>query len=129
MLLAVNEVLVKRGINIERQVLDTRGDLGYAIYEINQTCDEGLIRELEQIPGDPRLPVREIAAQDVEGLPQLPSKAGLPSRSCRLLAQLVLQQFVRKITARKAETARRLRLGTAGRLQGALDQSLFHSRK
>jgi D-3-phosphoglycerate dehydrogenase len=31
MLLAVNEVLAKRGINIERQVLDTRGDLGYAI--------------------------------------------------------------------------------------------------
>ena len=49
MLLAVNEVLAKRGINIERQVLDTRGDLGYAIYEINQTCDEALIRELGQI--------------------------------------------------------------------------------
>ena len=50
MLLAVNEVLAKRRINIERQVLDTRGDLGYAIYEINQTCDEALIRELRQIP-------------------------------------------------------------------------------
>jgi D-3-phosphoglycerate dehydrogenase len=50
MLLAVNEVLAKRRINIERQVLDTRGDLGYAIYEINQTCDDTLIRELGQIP-------------------------------------------------------------------------------
>jgi hypothetical protein len=68
-------------------------------------------------------------AQGAEGLPHLPSKAGLASRSCRLLAQLVLQQFVRKVTAREAETARRLRLGTAGRLQGALDQSLLHSRK
>ncbi len=50
MLLAVNEVLAKRGINIERQVLDTRGDLGYAIYEINQARDEALIQELGQIP-------------------------------------------------------------------------------
>jgi len=43
-------VLAKRGINIERQVLDTRSDFGYAIYEINQTCDESLIGELEQHP-------------------------------------------------------------------------------
>jgi D-3-phosphoglycerate dehydrogenase len=43
-------VLAKRGINIERQVLDTRGDFGYAIYEISQTCDESLIGELEQLP-------------------------------------------------------------------------------
>ena len=35
---------------IERQVLDTRGDEGYAIYDINQGCDAALIRELEQIP-------------------------------------------------------------------------------
>ncbi len=50
MLFAVNQVLAKRGINIERQVLDTRGDVGYAIYDINQGCDAALIRELEQIP-------------------------------------------------------------------------------
>jgi hypothetical protein len=36
MLLKGNEALAQRGINIERQVLDTRGDLGYAIYDINQ---------------------------------------------------------------------------------------------
>ena len=57
MLLAVNEVLAKRGINIERQVLDTRGDLGYAIYEINQTCEEALIGELGQIPHTVRVRV------------------------------------------------------------------------
>jgi D-3-phosphoglycerate dehydrogenase len=50
MLFAVNEALARRSINIERQVLDTRGDLGYAIYDINQSCDAALLRELEQIP-------------------------------------------------------------------------------
>lgn len=50
MLFAVNEVLARRGINIERQVLDTRGDLGYAIYDINRNCDADLLRKLERIP-------------------------------------------------------------------------------
>jgi D-3-phosphoglycerate dehydrogenase len=50
MLLAVNAVLAKRDINIERQVLDTRGEIGYAIYDINRGCDEELIGELEKIP-------------------------------------------------------------------------------
>jgi hypothetical protein len=30
--------------------LDTRGDLGYAIYDVNQACDDELLRELGQIP-------------------------------------------------------------------------------
>jgi len=50
MLFAVNEVLARRGINIERQVLETRSDLGYAIYDINRSCDADLLRELESIP-------------------------------------------------------------------------------
>lgn len=50
MLLAVNAVLAKRDINIERQVLDTRGEIGYAIYDINRGCDDELIGELEKIP-------------------------------------------------------------------------------
>ena len=50
MLFAVNEVLAKRAINIERQVLDTRADLGYAIYDINRPCDRELLSELERIP-------------------------------------------------------------------------------
>jgi D-3-phosphoglycerate dehydrogenase len=50
MLFAVNEILARRGINIERQVLETRGDLGYAIYDINRNCDADLLRELECIP-------------------------------------------------------------------------------
>ena len=36
---AINDILADRGINIERQVLDTRGTMGYAIYDINRPCD------------------------------------------------------------------------------------------
>jgi len=31
MLFALNQVLAQRDINIEQQVLDTRGEIGYAI--------------------------------------------------------------------------------------------------
>ncbi len=47
---AINDILADRGINIERQVLDTRGPLGYAIYDINRPCDEDLMRQLRAVP-------------------------------------------------------------------------------
>ena len=47
---AINDILADRGINIERQVLDTRGALGYAIYDINQACDEELLGKLRGVP-------------------------------------------------------------------------------
>jgi len=47
---AINDILADRGINIERQVLDTRGTLGYAIYDINQACDEDLLAKLRSVP-------------------------------------------------------------------------------
>jgi D-3-phosphoglycerate dehydrogenase len=47
---AINDILADRGINIERQVLDTRGALGYAIYDINLACDEELLRKLRGVP-------------------------------------------------------------------------------
>lgn len=50
MLLHINEVLAARNINIERQVLDTRGELGYAIYDVNANVGEDLVRTLEQVP-------------------------------------------------------------------------------
>jgi D-3-phosphoglycerate dehydrogenase len=59
MLLHINELLAKRGINIERQVLDTRGQLGYAIYDINQAFDRGLMEELQRIPHTIRVRVSE----------------------------------------------------------------------
>jgi len=47
---AINDILADREINIERQVLDTRGNLGYAIYDINRACDAELMRELRAVP-------------------------------------------------------------------------------
>jgi D-3-phosphoglycerate dehydrogenase / 2-oxoglutarate reductase len=47
---AINDILADRGINIERQVLDTRGSVGYAIYDINQSCDEELLAKLRSVP-------------------------------------------------------------------------------
>lgn len=47
---AINDILGDRGINIERQVLDTRGPLGYAIYDINRACDADLMAELRKVP-------------------------------------------------------------------------------
>lgn len=47
---AINDILADLGINIERQVLDTRGTLGYAIYDINRPCDEELVRLLRAVP-------------------------------------------------------------------------------
>jgi D-3-phosphoglycerate dehydrogenase len=47
---AINDILADRGINIERQVLDTRGSVGYAIYDINRACDEKLLAELRSVP-------------------------------------------------------------------------------
>lgn len=50
MLLAINKVFGDRGINVERQVLDTKGEVGYAILDTNQDWDSGLIKALEEIP-------------------------------------------------------------------------------
>jgi len=47
---AINDILGDLGINIERQVLSTRGTLGYAIYDINRQCDEELMRLLRAVP-------------------------------------------------------------------------------
>jgi D-3-phosphoglycerate dehydrogenase / 2-oxoglutarate reductase len=47
---AINDILGDRGINIERQVLDTRGALGYAIYDINRPCDQELMRLIRAVP-------------------------------------------------------------------------------
>jgi D-3-phosphoglycerate dehydrogenase len=47
---AINDILGDRGINIERQALNTRGTLGYAIYDINRPCDQELMRELQAVP-------------------------------------------------------------------------------
>ena len=47
---AINDILGDRGINIERQSLNTRGTLGYAIYDINRACDQELMDLLKAVP-------------------------------------------------------------------------------
>ena len=47
---AINDILGDRGINIERQSLNTRGTLGYAIYDINRPCDAELMAKLKAVP-------------------------------------------------------------------------------
>ena len=47
---AINDILGDRGINIERQSLNTRGTLGYAIYDINRPCDAELMGLLRAVP-------------------------------------------------------------------------------
>jgi D-3-phosphoglycerate dehydrogenase len=64
MLLHINEVLAARNINIERQVLDTRGDLGYAIYDVNSDVGEDLVRRLEAVPHTIR--VRSLANESAK---------------------------------------------------------------
>jgi D-3-phosphoglycerate dehydrogenase len=47
---AINDILGDRGINVERQSLNTRGTLGYAIYDINRPCDAELMTLLRAVP-------------------------------------------------------------------------------
>lgn len=54
MLLAINKVFGDRGINVERQVLDTQGELGYAILDVNQEWTPELISALKEIPNTVR---------------------------------------------------------------------------
>ena len=58
---AINDILADREINIERQVLDTRGPLGYAIYDINRACDEALLAKLRAVPQTIRVRVPGVA--------------------------------------------------------------------
>ena len=47
---AINDILGDRSINIERQSLNTRGTMGYAIYDINRPCDAELMKLLQAVP-------------------------------------------------------------------------------
>jgi D-3-phosphoglycerate dehydrogenase len=68
MLLHINELLARRSINIERQVLDTRGQLGYAIYDINREFDQSLMDELQAIPHTIRVRVSESIERNLASL-------------------------------------------------------------
>jgi D-3-phosphoglycerate dehydrogenase len=57
MLLAINRVFADRGINVERQVYETKGAVGYAILDINREWDDDLVQALEEIPNSIRFRV------------------------------------------------------------------------
>ena len=57
MLLAINRVFAERGINVERQIYDTKEAVGYAILDINHEWDNGLIAALQAIPSTIRFRV------------------------------------------------------------------------
>lgn len=52
---AINDILADLEINIERQALNTRGTLGYALYDINRPCDSELMEKLKAVPNTIRV--------------------------------------------------------------------------
>jgi len=57
MLLAINRVFASRNINVERQVYDTKGAVGYAILDINHPWDDKLVQAIGEIPNTIRFRV------------------------------------------------------------------------
>ena len=50
MLAKINELFARHGVNIAGQRLETRGHLGYALIDVAQECDLGIVEELRRIP-------------------------------------------------------------------------------
>ena len=50
MLAKINDIFARNGVNIAGQRLETRGHLGYALIDVAQGCDVGLVEELRRIP-------------------------------------------------------------------------------
>lgn len=50
MLAKINDLFARHGVNIAGQRLETRGRLGYALIDVAQECDPGIVEELRRIP-------------------------------------------------------------------------------
>jgi D-3-phosphoglycerate dehydrogenase len=50
MLAKINDLFARNGVNITGQRLETRGRLGYALIDVAQGCDLGIVEELRRIP-------------------------------------------------------------------------------
>jgi D-3-phosphoglycerate dehydrogenase len=50
MLAKINDLFARHGVNIAGQRLETRGRLGYALIDVEQECDLGIVEELRRIP-------------------------------------------------------------------------------
>ncbi|TFH31693.1 MAG: hypothetical protein E4G97_03805 [Deltaproteobacteria bacterium] len=55
MLARINDVFAQRNVNIAGQHLETRGAIGYAIIDVEGPCNEGILSDLEAIPGTIRV--------------------------------------------------------------------------
>lgn len=53
----VNSILAESGANIERQMLSTRGELGYVVTDVAGSVDESLLATLRELPETVRLRV------------------------------------------------------------------------
>ena len=56
-LATVNALLAEHGVNVEGQVLATRGDLGYVVTDVNADYTPEIVERLEQMPETIRLRV------------------------------------------------------------------------
>jgi D-3-phosphoglycerate dehydrogenase / 2-oxoglutarate reductase len=50
MLAKINDLFARHGVNIAGQRLETHGSLGYALIDVAQGCDLGIVEELRRIP-------------------------------------------------------------------------------
>jgi len=50
MLAQINDLFARHGVNIVGQHLQTRGHLGYAVIDVGEGCDPGIVAELSKIP-------------------------------------------------------------------------------
>jgi D-3-phosphoglycerate dehydrogenase len=50
-----DELIGRYGLNVDAQVLATRGELGYALTDVNQALPDGLLAELRSLPETVRL--------------------------------------------------------------------------
>jgi D-3-phosphoglycerate dehydrogenase len=50
MLAQINDLFARHGVNIVGQHLQTRGQLGYAVIDVGEGCDPGIVGDLANIP-------------------------------------------------------------------------------
>jgi D-3-phosphoglycerate dehydrogenase len=56
-LATINQIIVDHGVNIEGQLLGTRGEFGYVITDISSSCSPEMAAQLRDLPATIRLRV------------------------------------------------------------------------
>jgi D-3-phosphoglycerate dehydrogenase len=60
----LNGMLAERGLNIEQQMLGTRGTVGYAAIDVSGAVDSALLEQLRELPETMRVDVLPVGGQD-----------------------------------------------------------------